>query len=138
MMDFNNIIYIKSGKPRSVLIDNTLREYVVAEVNVKLKEKKYRQIMIDYCVNVDANTFDFFKTLNFRLYKISENFTPEPIGSTRSVIIIPTIANIQSFFLYDDEVYRENFRYIAVVENTGTIGNGVAILNNSNLKVTIF
>ena len=138
MVDFNNIIYIKSGNLRSILIDNTIREYIVAEVNVKLKEKKHRKILIDYCVNVNANTVIPFRTLNFRLYKIRENFETEPIGSSRNIIISPTISNIQSFFLCDEEEFSDKFKYIAVVENTQTLSTGVAILNNSNLKVTIY
>lgn len=138
MIDFNDIIYIKSGEPKRILINNELKEYIVAEVNVNLHKKNSKRILIDYCVNVDANTFNFFKTLNFRLYKISGNFAPEPIGSSRIIVISPTIANIQSFFLCDEEVCRDCFKYIAVAENTGTIGTGVAILNNSNLRVTIF
>lgn len=138
MIDFNEIIYIKSGNPKTILINNELKKYIVAEVNVNLYKRDNKKILIDYCVNVDANTFDFFKTLNFRIYKVAENFTAEPIGSMRNIIISPTIANIQSFFLYDEEVCRDCFKYIAVAENTGTIGNGVAILNNSNLRVTIF
>lgn len=138
MTDFNEIIYIKTGEPRSILIDSSIREYIVAEINVKLKEKKHKKILIDYCVNVNANTVSPFRTLNIRLYKIRENFDPEPIGSSRNIVISATISNIQSFFLCDEEDFSDKFKYIAVVENTQTLATGVAILNNSNLKVTIY
>ncbi|MBD7914978.1 DUF4489 domain-containing protein [Clostridium sp. Sa3CUN1] len=138
MIDFNNIIYIKSGDPRRILINNEIKEYVVAEVNVKLNIERCKHIIVDYSVNVDSNDINFFRPLDFKLYKISKNFIPQPIGSTRNIIIIPQIINIQSFFLCDYEVSEENFKYIAVVENTNSISSGIAILNNSNLRVTIF
>ncbi len=138
MIDFNNIIYIKSGDPKRILINNEIKEYVVAEVNVKLNTERCKHIIVDYSVNVDSNDINFFRLLDFKLYKISKNFIPQPIGSTRNIIITPQIINIQSFFLCDYEVSKENFKYVAVVENTNSIARGIAILNNSNLRVTIF
>lgn len=60
------------------------------------------------------------------------------IGPSRIIVVSPTVVNIQSFFIYDDKVCRDDLKYIATIKNTTTIGNGTAIFSNSNLKVRIF
>lgn len=138
MCEVDKIRYINCGIPKRISIPNKEEEFIVAEVNIKLLEEKYRKAIIDYCVNVDSNDFDFFKNLTFQLYKITKDLDQIPIGTPRVIIVSPTVANIQSFFIYDEEVCKDIIKYIATIKTTSNLGTGTAILNNSNLRVRVF
>lgn len=138
MCEVDKIRYINCGIPKRIFIPNKEEEFIVAEVNIKLLEEKYRKAIIDYCVNVDSNDFDFFKNLTFQLYKITKDLDQIPIGTPRVIIVSPTVANIQSFFIYDEEVCKDIIKYIATIKTTSNLGTGTAILNNSNLRVRVF
>lgn len=138
MSELDKIKYINCGIPKRIVIPNEVKEIIVAEVSIKLLEEGVNRAIIDYCVNVDSNDFNFFKNLVFQLYKITKSSAQIAIGPPRIIIVSPTVINIQSFFIYDKEVCKEDIKYIATIKNTNTFGAGTAIFNNSNLRVRIF
>lgn len=60
MSDLEKLRYINCGIAKRVLVPNDIKEVIVAEVNIKALGEIPNKAIIDYCVNVDANNFDFF------------------------------------------------------------------------------
>lgn len=60
MSELDKIKYIKCGIPTRIVIPNEIKEIIVAEVSIKLLEEGVNRAIIDYCVNVDSNDFNFF------------------------------------------------------------------------------
>lgn len=139
MWCLDKLKYINCGVSKRILIPNETIEFIVAEVKINSIDKNYNKAIIDYCVNVDSNDFDFFKTLTFQLYKVTQNGDLISVGPERLIIVTVTVDNIQSFFIYDNQICKEDSKYIAIIRAPKSlIGNGTIILNNSNLRVRIF
>lgn len=138
MSCLDKLKYINCGVSKRILIPNETKEFIVAEVKVKLVDDSYNKAIIDYCVNVDSNDFDFFKTLTFQLYKFTKCGNLIPVGPERLIIVTVTVDNIQSFFIYDDQVCKDDIKYVAIIKAPISLGSGTIILNNSNLRVRIF
>lgn len=139
MSCLDKLKYINCGVSKTIIIPNETKEFIVAEVKVKLLDNNYNKAIIDYCVNVDSNDFNFFKNLTFQLYKLTKRGCLIPVGPERLITVTTTVDNIQSFFIYDDQICKEYIKYIAIINAPkAQLGNGTIILNNSNLRVRIF